>query len=691
MIPRERLTPQQLAVSQTGGRCFLLGPAGSGKTTALHQRLLRILADGTSAYTILALVSERSHTLPFLQAVHEAGLGPYAELEITTYQHLAREMVTLFWPLVARPAGFGQAHQPPTFLTYDLAQLLMWRIVRPMAAEGAFADVRLRPQQVVSQLLDTLNRAALNRLTLDEALARQRSTYAGPPDQLRRFEEAARAAHEFRRVCLSTNLLDLSLLVQVFDTQLVQHEAFRRYFSERFLHLLVDNVEEQTPAGQSFIAGLMEFTATAAIAYDAGGGYKRFLAADPAGANQFARRCETTVAFEDSLITTTPLVHLANLVENTLMGTRLPSGEAAEAVGHIIHVRYRHEMVSHLVDYLTELVREVPPREIALVAPYLDGVLRYNLVQALRECGLPHRLLRRRHIPREEPRVRAWLTWLVLAHPGWGIKPVPYDVSEALTLSIARMDPARAQLVSGQLYLPAGPTLLPVAEMSETVAQRVGDHLLDQVELLRQWLDQEGHDRHRPDVFLHRLFHGLLSQPSFQPEPDLAAAAVCDWLVRTAGRVRLAAAPMGLDTPAEIGRTLIEGIYEGLVTANPPDLGEPPDPEGITIATVYGYLIGEERATVQVWLEAGATGWWDLPRQPLSNPFVLAQSWRPDRLWTAVEEFEMRDQLLSRLIRGLTRRCAGSVVLAHSDLDRRGLHQEGRLWRALLPVRRKDS
>jgi hypothetical protein len=105
------------------------------------------------------------------------------------------------------------------------------------------------------------------------------------------------------------------------------------------------------------------------------------------------------------------------------------------------------------------------------------------------------------------------------------------------------------------------------------------------------------------------------------------------------------------------------------------------------ISTIYGYLLAGKPVKVQVWLETAATGWWDIPRQPLSNAFVLAQSWRPERPWTMEEDFAIRNQLLSRIIRGLAARCQDGVILASSDLDRRGLRQDGPLWRALQPVR----
>ena len=677
---------QQDVVSATGTR-FVLGPAGAGKTTALHHRLLRLLREGEPAYTILYLVAEEEDDDRVIHFLHEQDAGPYADLTVTTYPHLALDMVRLFWPLVARPAGFERPHQPPVFLRYDLAQLLLWRLITPMLEAGAFADLRVRPQQIVSQVLDTLNHAALNQLTLEEAAERQRQSWAGDAEHLRHLREAGRAAEQFRRYCLANSLLDLSLTVRVFDTQLVNHPEFHRYFSERFRHLLVDNVEEQTPAGQHFVATLMNVTRTTVIAYDAGGGYKRFLSADPARASQFRDLSEATLAFDESFTTTEPLRHLSNLVENYLVGgERRPAGRAGEAILAAVSGRYRRDMVNRLVPVLRQLIDEqgIAPEEIAIIAPYLDGAMRYMLEQALREAQIPYRLLRRRSRPRDEPRIRAWLTWLALAHPEWDVAPSPYDVAEALSLSIEGLDPARAALLAEHLYDATTGALQPADAVGEELSGRVGAERVAMVETLRLWLEEQ---RTTPlDIFLQRLFNDLLAQPPFQQSPDRAGAAVSEWLVRTATRLRQDAAQMGLNDGEAVGRAFLQAINEGLVTADPPELGEPPDPSGVTVATMYAYLIAGESVPVQVWLEASGSGWWDIPRQPLSNAFVLAQSWPAGKPWTMDEDYAMRNRLLSRLIRGLTARCSQGVILASSELDRRGQRQEGALWRALQPV-----
>ena len=688
---KEELTLVQQSAVSAPQTSFWLGPAGSGKTTALRERLLRLLESGEPAYTMLILVAEPDQQRPFLDFIHQSGLGPYADLNVTTYNKMAQEMVQLFWPLVARDAGFEKPYQPPTFLSYDLAQLLMWQVVTPLLEEGAFADLRLRPQQIVSQLLDTLNRAALNGLSLEEAIKRQIQTWAGEPARVRHLHEAAAAARKFRRICLERSLLDLSLAVQVFDTELVHREEFHKYFRERYRHLLVDNVEEQTPAGQNFIKGLMGEAQTTAVSYDAGGGYKRFLSADPLGANAFRYASAAAFDFDEQFTTSLPMIHLANLVEHSLMHTSKPTEAAETAVLRRVGGRYRREMVANLMGVLQELVEDgTAPTDIAIIAPYLDGALRYMLTQALQEAKLPYFLLRRRSSPRDEPRVRSWLTWLTLANPQWQILPSAYDVAEALTLSINGLDPARAELLVERLYRAEGPELRPLAELPEQIVARVGTHLADLYEELREWLAAQEGDQ-PIDAFLHKLFTELLSQRRFQPEPDLSGAAVCDWLVRSAGRLRQSAAALGLRSEAAIGAVFIDGINNGLVTANPPELGDPPDPDGMMVSTIYGYLLAGGPVRVQVWLETAATGWWDIPNQPLSNAFVLAQSYDPDKPWTSEDDFNIRNQLLSRIVRGLTARCLDGIVVSNSDLDRRGLRQEGPLWRVLQPILRVQA
>jgi hypothetical protein len=278
------------------------------------------------------------------------------------------------------------------------------------------------------------------------------------------------------------------------------------------------------------------------------------------------------------------------------------------------------------------------------------------------------------------------MTWLALANRSWGIVPSLYDVAEALSLTIYGLDPARANLMARFLYNPAGPLLLDATQLAPEQQARLGGAAVERVEMLRTWLESYGEQENQGqglDFFINSLFHELLSQRFFIPEPDIQAAAICDWLVRLATRLRRAAPAMGLDSPTAIGRAFMNGIQNGLVTAHPPDVGDPPDPDGLFIGSIYSFLLSDRTAAIQVWLETAATGWWDIPRQPLSNAFVLSESWQEGQLWTLEDDVRIRNEMLIRVVKGLGARCSKGVILASSELDRRGVRQDGPLWRAL--------
>ncbi len=684
-----------VAPSDQARRLFVRGPAGAGKTTALQRRLVSLLEERVPSYTILTLLAEQDAADGFRSAVAEAAVGAHSDLHLTTFFGLAREMVALYWPLVAGPAGFAEPNKSPVFMSYDLAQIQMRQVIQSMLAQGAFDGLALRPQQILSQLLDNLNRTALNRLTLDEMEMRLVDTWTGAAQHTRYFRQAADAARRFRQRCLETNSLDLSLVIALLCDHLLVQPAVVDHLTKRYRHLLVDNVEELSPAGIAFLQVLLPGRDSAVVVFDKGAGYKRYLAADPDKAASLAEFCDESVDMPVSMTTTPSLEALANTVHQHLVGPAGLShaGATADGILQVLNPRFRREMIRDVAALITEMVaaQVCAPSEIAVIAPYLDGALCYALTKELASAGVPYRLLRRRSDPRDDALVRGWLTLCMLAHPQWGIAPSLYDVSEALAMVVAGLDRPRAALASRRLYDPAEALLSPTRILTEGEVARIGRRTVEQIGALQRWMDQwpgtEPLDR-----FLGSLFSGLLSaapfQPKGRPHRPLRQAAVCDWLIRAAYSFRQAAPALGLTVAEDQGKVFVESILEGLVSGTPltESSSEPQPAVGVSVATLYAYLLAGPPVQIQVWLDVGATGWWETPRQPLSNAFVLSPSWDPDRPWTEADSYAMRNLLLARLVRGLCSRCGRGVVVASSQLDRRGERQDGPLWRALGPL-----
>ena len=69
--------------------------------------------------------------------------------------------------------------------------------------------------------------------------------------------------------------------------------------------------------------------------------------------------------------------------------------------------------------------------------------------------------------------------------------------------------------------------------------------------------------------------------------------------------------------------------------------------------------------------------------QPLTHPYVLRRNWPPDQKWLDSDEERTRNESLSRLMLGLSRRCRRTIYLAYSQLNERGQEEKGPLLRAV--------
>ena len=670
--------------------CFLEGLVGAGQSEALIGRLGYLLQRGVPGYSILVLLPDRSTTTRYRQALSGLELGPFGAVDLHTYFSLANRLVQLFWPLVAADAGFASPQQPPIFLSYETAQYIMGQLIVPLLAEGYFEGLAMRPQRVLSQLLDNLNKAAINGYPLAEVEPRLSEAWTGEETRWRCYAQAQKCIELFRGHTLQHGLLDVSLIIEVFHHNLVEKPAFWRYFTERYRHLLVDHLEETVPVAQDLIQRLLPECDSALLVGDRGGGYRVFLGVDPVGAGKLGQGCRENLSATESGWASSAITALVGRVGQYL-GQEVDfsaGGEARKAIVELIQTRYRSQMIEAVAQKILGLVEQgIAPGEIAVVAPYTDGVLRFMLSEAFRVADVPFAVVRRFESLREEPVVRACLTLGALAHPEWGLRPQPFDVSEAMELALAPVDPLRAALAVRHLYAPKEGTLVTRESLGAAERERIGPAALERYDQLREWLETyRGGEPMAFDHFLRRLFGEVLSRPELSPED----AAVYSKLIASATSFRQAGPAMGLEGKTA-GQRYTEMVFEGVVAAQYlTDLDVEAAPESIAlVAPIYTYLLSRHVARFQFWLDIGSMGWWDPLHQPLTNPHVLSRRWKRGEQWTDAVDFAIRNQALFRLVRGLGQRCREGIYLCTSELEAGGELQDSPLLQAVQQVLRE--
>lgn len=682
------LTPDQRAIVEapSTAKLFVTGSAGCGKTTAAVARLRRLLEEGYRADRVLVLTPQRTLAEPYNALLRHPALPAGGLVDVATLGGLARRMVHLFWPLIAREAGFAHPERPPIFLTLETAQYYMAHVVEPFLAEGFFESITLDRNRLYSQLLDNLNKAALNALPVERLGERLKSAWIGEKAQLRVYDEMQTCINAFRAYSLEHNLLDFSLQVELFTQRLWPKALVRNYLLRRYRYLIADNLEEDVPITHDLLREWLPHCEGALLIADEEGGYRLFLGASPEGAFALADLCESTLTLTQSFITRPPVqalrLHLTAALRHTPTPPD-PEGQVRKALHFTLH-RYHPQMLDWVADEIARLVHGegVPPRAIVVLAPFLSDALRFTLSTRLKARGVPARSHRPSRALREEAAAQALLTLTALAHPQWGVCPSKAEVGYALMQAIAELDLVRAHLLAEIVYrISEGqPGLSSFARIQKEMQQRITYVLGGRYEALREWL--EAYHAGPPaelDHFLSRLFSEVLAQPGygFHRNPDAASAAAR--LVESARKFRHVATLEG----DAVGPEYLRMVEQGVIAAQYLGSWLEEEEDAVLLAPAYTFLMRNKPARYQFWLEIGARGWWERLYQPLTHPYVLSRGWEEGRPWTAEEEFAARQENLLRLVTGLLNRCEEGVYLGLSELGEQGFEERGPLLQAV--------
>ncbi len=682
---------------------FLRGPAGTGKTTLAIRRMCQLVRRGVPGESILIWVPQRMLGKPYQDALWELD-WPGSQIQVSTVGGLARQMIDLFWPQVAEAAGFGRPSERPVFLTLETTQYYMERIVAPYDERGLFDGLTIRRNRLCSQIIDNLNKAALVGFAHTEIAERLKRAWSGESAQKHYYDLAQACANGFRAYCLEHNLLDFSLQIEVFFQYLLADPTFRQHLFGRYRHLIVDNVEEDSPRAHDLLRQWLPYCETALLVMDEQGGYRAFLGADAPGAAELRWLCQDELILTNSWVTSPQLETLGHQLVRALGSEvatallpavpRMPLPRQIDPTEAItFHAcNFQPQMFTWVADEIAMLVHEqgVPPHEIAVLAPFLGDALRFSLANALAERHVPARSHRPSRALIDEPAARCLLTLTQFAYPAWQRCPPRTDVAQALMIAIDGLDAVRARLLTEIVYQPheGRPELGDSANIRPQVQQRIGFVATERFERLRHWLIEQANLRPELDDLIARLFQELLARPGFGFYQNLDAGRVTENLIESIYKFRQA---VGDTLPPEaLGQEYIEMMERGVIAATYVSSWELETTGAVQMMPAYTFLMANRPVDIQFWLDIGSNGWWERLNQPLTHPYVLSRHWPDGQIWTDEEEFSARQMALGRLVLGLTRRCRKRIYLGIAELSEQGYEQRGPLLQAVQRMLRRQ-
>ncbi len=681
LLKQQRL----IAEEHYDARVFLEGVAGTGKTTAGIERVKGLLKAGVPARRILILVPQPTLGLQWRGALRRARTAGSSSVRVDTLGGIATELLDLYLPLVAADLGFENPLEPPHDLSLELVQYYMRRYLGPFIEQHQlFNSVHASPYRLYTQIVDNLNKAALVGFPHTELGERLKAAWGGADEQKRIYDDAQACANEFRELCRQRNLMDYSLQMAIFMDHLLPRKEVFNHLTRQYQHILVDNIEEDSPALHDVLAQWLPVVKSALLIYDADGGHRRFLGADPTTAYALRELCDVHAQLDRQRIMSPAVAAFQAEFARTLnRPVPVVKGDQQAAYELPSNLRYLPQMLDWVAEETRRLIHEegVPPNEIVLLAILLPDALRHLLETRLDARGVPHRALRPSRALRDEPATRTLLTLARLAHPHWELhqpRPTSHEVISALMASLGALDVVRARLLTAHVYDPQQGQLKPFDAVPSDAQERITYAVGQRYQTLYEWLTDYQAEPPLPlDIFLSRLFGEVLSQPQFGFHRSLDAAHITANLIDSAREFRQVVARIDpeLDLPAEYVRSVLDGVlanqYVEVPTRKPT--------EAVLIAPAYTFLMNNFAVDYQFWLDVGSSSWGQRLYQPLTQPYILSRHWPQGRVWTDDDEFNTGRHELYTLISGLLRHCRKKIYLGYNQLSEQGTEQRGPL------------
>jgi superfamily I DNA/RNA helicase/RecB family exonuclease len=270
---------QRRATAHTAGPLCVLGGPGTGKTTVLEERFIRLArSEGSSADRILWLVPNRAQKIALVERLthrllFEAGLDAVIDVPVYTWYGLANHLVSRHYDKL----GYAE---PPVLLTAPE----QWGDIRDaLAAESKtnwpHHKHLLENRGFVDEIVDFSIRAK-QRFLGEEDLRRLEAARPQWAEIIRFYRAHGRRLQTRARVDYPTLLADAAWLI-------ANHDDVRLALQSRFTHIMVDDAQEMSKVQQrllNFLAGLpdpYEQMRSLVVAADPDSAIETFRGAEP--------------------------------------------------------------------------------------------------------------------------------------------------------------------------------------------------------------------------------------------------------------------------------------------------------------------------------------------------------------------------------------------------------------------------
>ncbi|TYQ27939.1 hypothetical protein [Pseudanabaena sp. UWO310] len=605
----------------------------------------------------------------------ELMLATHGQYPVTVVTPLSffRDEVRLFWTLLVKQLGIKA--QFPLLLRVENEQELAHTLWKDRLETGTLQMEGIGRDRLVRRLLDLFLLAAYGGRDIREI---PKVLNAGIETILpenheelgeniaEQWQEIGEALQEWRGYCWQRGLLTYGIITDLFGHYLLSNSQYQRKLQQRFQYVIVDRADEMPAIACDLCRLILVQGAQGLFTFNPDGLVRLGLGADPQYWQELKAECENIhLPHSQTTLGADIAASAIQLVSEPILQFMEPYAtlRSIESVS-------RAKLFRNVAETIASAIAsgEVKANEIAIIAPGLDNIANYALVEILRKKEINVNPLDDQRPLSYSAQVRSLLTLLTLVYPNLGNLSSRDRIAEMLVVLTEAIDPVRAGMLADYCYAPhpEHPQLL----AAETYNQwnRLGYEATQTYEKLRQWIEQQS-PKDTPLLFIDRAI-----QAFFKPRKlNYEHTATLQELIETAQYYWQLGYRLDLED-AVILEKFIQLIRQGTVTANPyaPDLPQ----NSIVLATIFQYRMARLSHRWQFWLDASSDLWLQGGAASLYGAPLFLKNWTGE-VWTIEHQRSADQQRLQRLIRDLLDRTSDRLYLCHSELSTNGQIQNG--------------
>ncbi|WP_417040399.1 recombinase family protein [Cylindrospermopsis raciborskii] len=508
----------------------------------------------------------------------------------------------------------------------------------------------------------------------------------------------------WRQWCLQRGLLTYGLITELYYKYLFKNIQYQEHLKNRYQLVIADDVDNYPAIYYYLLEFLLDKGAVGAFGYNPYGCVRLGLGADPEFLKRLESRCqvENLVCDGEENLVTELAQPMIKLVREEMIIFTLP--KTVESIQTISRAELLQQTTQLIIREIT--AGNIQPEEVAIIAPGLDAIARYQIIEILTKHHIEVDSLNEQRPLISSANVRGLLTLLTLVYPGLGRLVNRDQVGEMLVVLSRnysdkhrreedgenqeqknQIDPVRAGIIVDNCFVPdlENPRLLDIRVFDRW--DRIGYVASTAYREILTWIEQQQNQQTQSSTPVFLLYAAMEKFIFKNQTPSFGILSELRELLETAQHYwEIEQRVRQTEYPPHDQKRLTNSINEfisllrqGTITANPypvRTLGQ--SKKAITLATVFQYRASYRYHKWHFWMDIGSPLWSKGGAASLFGSHIFLQD-RRGKSWTAADEDTAETQRLERIIVDLLGRVSEKIYLCHSDLAVNGQEQLGPL------------